>query len=180
MEEPWRGAGLRAVELLPWRPEGRRRGGVTGTLKESAALKGAATFSGGSSQASILDLSFVGREPRHELSDLSACLPPPSCDLMSAAPLAVNRTQVVPIDGVLSGQPLGREQSGEQWGRSGGRRQDRFVSEQIGGWRPFPWGGKTGSRTRAGKGQEASILLSPWTGVWEPPTESPRALSFHL
>ena len=79
------------MELILWRPEGQGEGEVTGTLKERAALKGAVTFSGRSSQASVLNFCLAGREPRNESTDLFP-LPPPSCDLLWAAPLAANQT----------------------------------------------------------------------------------------
>lgn len=56
-------------------------------------------------------LSLAGREPRNEFTDLSP-LPPPSCDLLPAAPLAANQMQRLPTDMVLPGQPLGRERRG--------------------------------------------------------------------
>lgn len=56
------GAGLIVVELLPWRPEGIRRGGSSWDPKGDGCLEESGDLQWRSSQASVLALFLAGGE----------------------------------------------------------------------------------------------------------------------
>lgn len=140
-------------------------------------MRGAASCGGGQARP-VFWLSPCGRGRIH------GPLPPASCDLRLAAPLAVDHTGGSPWR--WSFQAGGQRAEWRGWragqvgtGQSRHRVIPRFVPEQRGGWRPFSWGGRLGEEQALGRIKSHACPL-PLDWHWEPLTASPRALSPHL